>query len=348
MDKKKFIFAEADEDYLYSIIGKFVQEQGEAISIESITSEEYLQNIMNDPVRCDVLVMEEEWYKRYFRRQNIANVFLLTEYPDMKLENEEYEGDAPGIRRVYKYSSVKEIYLEVMSDLKIEYVPSKRVKQTMLYAVHSPVGGSGKTNLTIGLCATLKKYGNRVLYLNMENIQNFNYLLDDRDYLGPGQWNQGVSEGLEHIVRNNEFDYIPPLRQSSVACGVSYNRVVAALEQMRSKFLYDYIVVELPLDLDDARIQIMNMADKVIFVTKQDALSVWKLERFLENIDYSDRTKFVLVCNFFQELRENYTLKSRKLSVSENIPWLEVATELQSITGMMHSGVFDRLAYLLL
>lgn len=346
MGKKTFIFAEADEDYLYSIVGRFIQEQGSSISIECITSEDYLRGISDEPIKCDVLIMEEDWYNRYFRKQNIAEVFLLTENPEA--QNETMAENGARIKTVYKYSSVKEIYLKVMSELPIAAAMPKKARSTKVLAVHSPVGGSGKTNLSIGLCTTLKKYGNRVLYINLENIQNFNYLLDDREYLGPGQWNQGLSEGLEKLARNKEFDYIPPLRQSTVACGASYHQVVLALEQVRSKFLYDYIVVELPLDLDNDRLQILNTADKVVFVTKQDALSVWKLERFLENIDYSDRNKFILVCNFFQEARENYTMKSRKMSVSENIPWLEISTELQSISNLIHSGVFDRLAYLLL
>lgn len=347
MEKKKFIFADADGDYIFSIIGRFIREQGEAISIECITSEEYLQSIMNSPVKCDVLVMEEEWYQKYFRRQNISKVFLLSESLSRADDNIFPESIARA-KSVYKYSSVKEIYLDIMSDLEIEYVSDRKKRHTRVYAVHSAVGGSGKTNLSIGLAVALKKYGNRVLYLNLESIQNFNYLLDDRDYLGPEQWNQGVAEGLEYIARRNEIDYIPPLKRSSQACGVSYGLIAAALDRLKDNFLYDFIIAELPLDLDDDRIHIMDLADKVIFVTKQDALSVWKTERFLENIDYSDRAKFMLVCNFFQELRDNYAIKSRKLSISENIPWLENAEELKSIEGLLHSNIFDKLMYLLL
>lgn len=340
MDKRKFIFAEPDEAYIYSVVCKFIEEQGENICIECITDENYLKGICHEPVRCDVLIMKEEWYYTYFLKQNIGTVFLLCESvrEDSCLENSQ----------IYKYSSVKEIYLNIVSKLHMEkrMVPQK--KGTILYAVHSAVGGSGKTTLALGLCSALKKYSSRVLYLNLESIQNFNYLLDDREYMEYSRWNQEIGQGLEAIARMQGFEYVPPLKQSALLNGISYSRLLNIAEQTRSRNIYDYIVVELPLDLDVERLPLLNTADKVIFVTRQDALSVWKTERFLENIDYSDRERFLLVCNFYSEKSENYIMHSGKLSVSDYIPQVSNSQELDSLRNMDQSNVFDRLVYLLL
>lgn len=340
MEKRKIIFAESEEAYIYSIIIKFIEEQGENISIECITDESYLRSISEEPVKCDVLVMKEEWYNTYFRKQNIAEIFLLCE---------DNSGDRiSGIRKIYKYSSVKEIYLDIVSGLNLEKQLQRRNKSTILYAVHSAVGGSGKTTLALGLCSALKKYSHRVLYVNLESIQNFNYLMDQRDYIEYSYWNQQVVNGLEAVAREQGFEYVPPLKQSALSNGISYSRLLNILEQTRSRCIYDFIVVELPVDLDMERLQVLNMADKVVLVTKQDALSIWKTERFLENIDYTDWSRFLLVCNFYDEKQENFAIHSRKLSVSEYIPRQENTEELQSVSQIMQSNVFDRLVYLML
>lgn len=340
MERRKIIFAEPEEAYIYSVINKFIEEQGENISIECITDENYLCSISEEPVKCDVLVMKEEWYHAYFRKQNIAEIFLLCENAGGNA--------AQGTRKIYKYSSVKEIYLDIVSGLNIEKQIPKKDKRTILYAVHSAVGGAGKTTLALGLCAALKKYSHRVLYVNFENIQNFNYLMDDRNYIEYSGFNQKVGNGFEAVAREQGFEYVPPLKQSALSNGISYSRMLTILEQTRSRYLYDYIVVELPMDLDLDRLQVFNVADKVILVTRQDALSVWKTERFLENIDYTDWNRFMLVCNFYNEDQENHIIHSRKLSVSDYIPRLENPEELQAVRRIAQSNVFDRLVYLML
>lgn len=340
MEKRKIIFAESEEAYIYSIINKFIEEQGENISIECITDENYLCGISEEPIKCDVLVMKEEWYYTYFQKQNITEIFLLCE---------NISGDnIPGIRRIYKYSSVKEIYLDIVSGLNIEEQIRKKDKRTILYAVHSAVGGAGKTTLALGLCAALKKYSKRVLYLNFENIHNFNYLMDNRDYMEYSVFQKKVGSGFEAVAREQGFEYVPPLKQSALSNGISFSRLLTILEQTRSRNLYDYMVVELPLDLDMNRLQVFNIADKVILVTRQDALSVWKTERFLENIDYTDWNRFLLVCNFYNDKQENHIIHSRKLSVSDYIEELENPEELQTIKQIAKSNVFDRLVYLML
>lgn len=340
MEKRKFIFAESEEAYIYSIICKFIEEQGENISIECITDEEYLKSICGEPIKCDVLIMKEEWYYTYFLKQNIGKVFLLCESA--------VKDNISETNRIYKYSSVKEIYLHIVSGLHLEKKTAPKDKRTILYAVHSAVGGSGKTTLALGLCCALKKYSSRVLYFNLESIQNFNYLMDNREYMEYSQWNQNIGRGLETIARVQGFEYVPPLKQSALLNGISYNRLLTITEQTKNSNIYDYIVVELPLDLDMERLPLLNTADKVIFVTRQDALSVWKTERFLENIDYSDWNRFLLVCNFFSEKNENCIMHSRKLSVSDCIPQINDPEELRCVRNMAQSNVFDRLVYLLL
>lgn len=340
MDKRKIIFADPEEAYIYSVICKFIEEQGENISIECITDEEYLKDICGGPVKCDVLIMKEEWYYAYFFKQNIQAVFLLCENAQQDSTSE--------LNRIYKYSSVKEIYLNIVSGLHLERRISPRDKRTVLYAVHSAVGGAGKTTLALGLCCALKKYSSRILYLNLESIQNFNYLMDNREYMEYSQWNQGIGQGLETIARVQGFEYIPPLKQAALLNGISYNRLLTIAEQTRNRSIYDYIVAELPMDLDMERLPLLNTADKVIFVTRQDALSVWKTERFLENIDCSDWDRFLLVCNFYSEKSENCLMHSRKLSVSDYIPQISNPEELCSVRSMAQGNVFDRLVYLLL
>ncbi len=340
MEKVRILFAESDEKYIYSIICKILAEQGEAVSVECITDRAYLESASREPIKCDILVAKEEWYNAYLQKQNIGQIFLLCEG---------YGGDvAPGARRINKYSSIKEIYLHITAEMGAGKKLPGREKGTVLYAVHSAVGGCGKTTMALGLCCALKKYGSRVLYVNMESIQNFNYLLENQEYMDLGGWNRGIANGLETVARIQEFEYVPPLKQSALLNGISYAGLIEALGRTRDRRIYDYIVAELPLEPDAERLQLLNMADKVLFITKQDALSVWKTERFLENIDDSDRSRFLTVCNLYSDKRENQITRSAKLEMDEHIGELENPEELHSVGQLARGSLYDKLVYLLM
>lgn len=340
MEKVRIFFAESDENYIYSIICKILAEQGEAVNVECVTDRAYLESVSRAPIKCDILVAKEEWYDAYLQKQNIGQIFLLCEG---------YGGDvAPGVRRINKYTSIKEIYLHITAGMGAGKKLPGRERGTVLYAVHSAVGGCGKTTLALGLCCALKKYGSRVLYVNMESIQNFNYMLENQEYVDLGLWNKGIVNGLETVARMQEFEYVPPLKQSALLNGVSYAGLIEALGRIRDRHIYDYIVAELPLEPDGERLQLLNMADKVLFVTKQDPLSVWKTERFLENLDHSDKSRFLMVCNLYSDRRENQITRSGKLEMDEQIEELENPEELRSVRQLARSGVYDKLVYLLM
>lgn len=342
MEKKKMIFAEEQEEYIYSVIGRFIQELGELLEIEVITEENYVKSICQKPLCCDVLVVKEEWYQEDLRRQNIHSVFLLSE------KEEEDQGNIPGIKKIYKYSSLNEIFLRIYSGAGLSGVDRFREKGTEILAVYSAVGGCGKTTMALGLCCALYRHGQRILYLNLESIQNFDYFLKDNTYVAPEASYQAYGPDWENYVKTQGFDYLPPRKQSAVASDLSYRPLLNALDQARTRNIYDFYIMELPSELDAERIQVLSKAHKVVLVTRQDELSMWKTERFLENIDYSDQDKFLFVSNSVREICLNSTYCSQRFCLQEKLADLSGQKGITSVEEMLQSSVFDKLVYLVL
>ena len=85
---------------------------------------------------------------------------------------EQYEEEQTGelnVVRLFKYTSIKEVFNEIIGQsaesLKIK---NAEKKVTQIVVVTSAAGGAGKTTIAMGICACLAKNYQKVLYINAE------------------------------------------------------------------------------------------------------------------------------------------------------------------------------------
>lgn len=75
----------------------------------------------------------------------------------------------------------------------------------------------------------------------------------------------------------------------------------------------------------DEKGYLIDHADKVFLITRQDFYSVYKTNCMLNNINYSDTEKFMFLCNAFQTEYENALLNAESHSrfmANEYIHWI--------------------------
>jgi len=116
MSKLTIIIADEDENYLSPIEIKFLEEIGDVAEIITITDRDYFDEYFGIPRKVDVLIIDKIFYKDYLSKHDINKIFILNETSDKIAENE-----------IYKYTSVKDIYDEVIGNvnLRLRYILQK-------------------------------------------------------------------------------------------------------------------------------------------------------------------------------------------------------------------------------
>ena len=107
MVKPRVIIADTDHNYIIPLQLKFVEDYFEEVDLEIITDAACFQAAFSTPQRADVLIISEDLYSLAIRRHNIAHIFLMTE------RYEEEQTEDLNLTRIFKYTSIKEIFNEI-------------------------------------------------------------------------------------------------------------------------------------------------------------------------------------------------------------------------------------------
>lgn len=295
----------ADEDisYLSKIELMFLREYGEEIDLELITDAEYLDRLLQTPQQIDILVVQEDFWKEDYRKQNVKHIFFLT-------ETESRTDSVPGITNIYKYSSVQNIVHTINVVLKhlVQGRENKLEKKVVL--VYSPQGGSGKTTIALGAAKALHQLGNHVLYIDAESIQipAFQENLEkwaDRSLVQALSVGRFSKENLESNIEHGDVDCLLPFQYSLVGNGIRDMNYMPLIQAVKMTMPYDFIIVDTSNEFNDFKAQMMASADQVIIPCLQDEQGAAKIEALIHNINASDKNKYVFVCNKFQIGEEN-------------------------------------------
>ena len=352
MQNISIVLIDSDTKFMEGLEWKLLQELGDKAEIESITEEEYFYTYFSKPKSIDVLVIHEKQYAECVRKQNINLTFVLQ-------ENAAEDQQDTRISMLYKYMSLNEmagvITEKISRRLNIQSnTDAKRVTRGVL--VYSPIGGVGKTTTALGLSAALAKQGKKVLYLNVENVQNFQWYMQDREYAYEElaacivNEEEHVLSYLKNALGQEEFDYVRPLRQSALAYGISEENYFCFMNRILETNVYDYMIVDVSSELTLCKTRLMAKCYRVVVVLQQDALSVYKTEEFLKNIDYSNEEKMLWICNNYQAGYENRILYSEMLqncTVAEYVGKEEMNGASIMLEDIRRSNLFQAAAYLL-
>ena len=307
MEKPRIIIADTDLNYLIPLQAKFAEEMYEQMELEVITDKSYFEQFFSVPQTAEILVVSEALYSPEIRRHNITHVFLMMEQQEM-----EYTSQL-NINRLYKYTSIKEIFTEISGiggeSLDIHREPRKAPK---LITVCSACGGTGKTTVAMGISTCLSKQYRRVLYIGADRIQSFQRLLENPApvastdvYAALSVSSQNAYHAVRHVIRKEGFSYLPPFKMSLLSLGLDYEIFTRIALEARASGDYDYVVVDADTAFDENKAQLLDLSDKVVIVTRQTAGSVYATNLLAGNINGLNPDKFLFVCNNYDRSQEN-------------------------------------------
>lgn len=301
MNRLTIIIADEDENYLSPLEVKFLDEIGDAADIITITDRDYFNEYFSIPRKIDVLIIDKNFYGDFLQKHDIEKMFILNEMPGGISENE-----------IYKYTSVKDIYDEVIGgvDLSEKLVQEKRRVNVIM--VYSPSGGTGVTSLSLVLAKAMANRHKKVLFLSTENMQS----ITAYEHI-----EEGMSKVLERAIATQAYDiksiidneivirdgisFIPPAKQSTTVLGIKDENYIYVIEKIKELNSYDCVVVDTDSVLNQNKCAMMALAEKVVLVVTQDEGAAKKTDIFLENIDCSDMNKFLFICNKYKADKEN-------------------------------------------
>ena len=310
MNKPLVVLADTDASYLVPLEDKLTEELYDQIELEIITDREYFNEYFSMPRKIDTLIISKDLFSQEIMRHDVTDFFVLSEEHEKIVSTN-------NVTQIFKYSSTKEIFNQIiyknrqMLDIQISH------RETEVVLVTSPIGGAGKTSISLALSSSLAQSHKRVLYISLDAMQNFAFYLTNKTYL-PNSiakiFNDNASDlykSLLPYLRNEGFSYLPPFGRSLSSLGMDsiiYTQIISAVKASKE---YDYIVVDTDANLDEVKAELFQKADKVIVTVLQDAVSTFKFSYFVQNIDCRNSEKFMFVCNKFnRNINNEYVASS--------------------------------------
>ena len=351
MPRPRIIIADTDVSYINPLQLKFVEEFFEEIDLELISDRDYFDVLFSTPQKADVLVVSEELYDLALQRHNIGSIFLMTEQCE-----EDQTGDL-NANRIYKYTSIKEIFNEIVGKSEGLQIRGKIKKECQIILIDSACGGTGKTTIALGISLSLTKNYKRVLYINAGRLQSFQRILNNQTpitaanvYARLADASETIYEDIKHVIRKEQFSYLPPFKTAIISLGLPYSIYEKiALSAKRSND-YDYIIVDSDTAFDDDKASLLSIADKVIIVTDQSETALFATNVLVANINGVNNEKYSFVCNDFDKDKENAIISpnlSLRFSVNEYVEHMDHYDTLRCEDYSKSAGI-QRTAFLVM
>ncbi len=307
MSKIKILFADTNEVYVKPIEKKLVEEFAEFAEIHIITDINYFNEFFSTPQNFDIVIIDDALYGEELNKHTVKEVYVLMEDIDDVGETQRLT-----MHKLYKYSGVKEIINQIIRGQVIQKTMNYSTdNNTKIITMYSPQGGAGTSTLALSIAAIAAKGLRKVLFIAIDNLQNFAWLLDN-GITFPSTLEKRLSEitdftygEIKPAIANEGFDYIPPFRQALSVLDVKTSNIVELVEEIKKTNEYEYIIVDTSSDFNSDIPKLMVKSDKVIIVTEQNKVAAKKLQRLLLNIDISNDSKFSVVCNKYMADKEN-------------------------------------------
>lgn len=322
-EEKRIVIVTDREEQLLSLACMFLRHGTEGVELYSDSA------FIREPQGIDWLLTDQR--SEPFVPQIAGRVFVLGKDPS---------GQVPGKTLLYEDQPTEQIYqelLEYANQPPIEEVQPECPKTTKLYLSMALAGGCGKTEGTLVLAKRLAQQGKEVLYINLEEEQDFGFFLDRTEKMTESSLEKPLEELLDYAVKKQDFSWIVPvlMEQSEEQMADQYIRIIREIWKMNR---YDVILAEVPAKKDWYTVCLQEMIDKILVFIRQDAVCAGKLQ-ILEKAKGTDM-EYLYICGLHDKNRKNYL---ESMEITEYVPYTEEA----SVEGLLENGCMEATAEIL-
>lgn len=294
-----------DEDKLYieEFIKFFNKNYKNYFKVIGVTSKENLLILINEGRTIDILVINDELLQNNHEVSMIKLVVTLLE----RDKNNDIDK-----KMIFKYQNghtlfnlITKIYSTFYSkkDFNMDELRTKAI------TFFSPIGGIGKTTISLLFAIKLTKAGRKVLYLSLEQISSLGVYLDTSDK------NNTITDLLYYSSECIEIDnailqktikkdnitslyYINPVTSTLDFEEVSGKSLIVILESIRKNMDFDYIVIDSGAKMDSLITRLQEYSDKFIGVVDSSLISMTKMSKLLK--EFINLDKILILVNKYK------------------------------------------------
>jgi pilus assembly protein CpaE len=258
------------------------------------------QTITTTVPESQVIIMSVQSEADYIRRAMLAGArdFLMKPFSGDEL--------IEAVRHVYDTRPVDRAPVAsaaAVSELS-SGIRKKALREGSVIAVFSPKGGIGCTTISINLAVALSQYGHKTLLLDgsfqfgdvgvMLNIKAQTSIVDVIERMSELDPDLVSSVAAKHESGLSVL-LAPP--RPEMAELVKADEIRVLIKSLREMF--DFIILDTSSSLNDSNLAMLDVADRIILVARQDLTSLKNVSRFFdlsEDLEY-ERDKVMLVVN---------------------------------------------------
>lgn len=279
----KMAIADADEEYIERLLN--VLEGYEDLNLSVYTDRNALEMALASR-HFDVFLFDPSVFDGQVDiGKNTLAVMLLDENVNIPESCRDYKKVKKYQRISRTYQQILGLYSEVCGDVG-GVIGGGGVSAI---AVYSPVGGVGKTTIALAIATRLADMGQRVFYMSLEDIASEDCYLPQSDAKGLSDVAANLGQNINFTMKiqallqnkNQNLYYLNHFDSPNDINEMRGEEVTELIEQLEKTGLFDVLVIDTGISMNDKLLHLFESADKIVLVEKEDAIAIRKLNCFL-------------------------------------------------------------------
>jgi MinD-like ATPase involved in chromosome partitioning or flagellar assembly len=303
MEKKhNLVIIDTDYEFVRGIEEDLIRRYADSVDVQILTDQACIDEYFSRKRTIDVLIIDQNNYGEYLSEHAIRQTFLMI--PEIALDRE----IPANVRPMVKYLPKEELFRAISDtfarfDSEGSLDPGREKRVTHVIAVFSPIGGCGKSLVSIGLARKLTKLDKKVLLVGCDDVQSFAAYYDVHDFAEDRlakKLREPDADTYWIVMQNigsDEFHYLKPFSRVPHALGVGRTQWGPFITMMREKKDYDYIVLDIGSRVDEASRALMDRSDVVVMVTEPNVMATRKMLRISGDSDMLPAKKCYIISN---------------------------------------------------
>ena len=352
--KIKLAILEKDKSYLNRITTVFNTRYADKLEVYSFTE---LANLMDTlkHSKIDIVVVSEDYEIDLSLLPPHCGFAYLVEETGI----ETYKGQ----RTIGKFQKAELIYkqlLSIFSDSGVS-ITSKNLSDDSISKViwfTEASGGNGSSTMAVSFALKMTAMGKKILYLNLEEFGSCSYF-----FRGDAQFtfsdvifalkskNSNLSLKLESTVcRDQSGVYFFATAANSLDIHeLTSEDIQKLIQELKICSTYDYIVVDMKLDLSDKSMTMLNVSNNIVFICDGSEIANNKLERAIETMEILEEQEKIDVMDKISVIYNKFSNKTSNVLVNDKlvalggVPRYEHALTLDVVEQLRVKNIFDRL-----
>jgi len=280
--KLNLVIADLDESYAKGLAEYINSNHSTTFLVSCFTKADSFTGYMSEQPSVDVLLISPEfydlsiWYPLINLKAVLSQGVLCREYSGFQVINKYSTGEKLISEVIHMYSKLNPLELRF----------SQHSRNAELIGVYSPAGGTGKTTIATALSMQCMELGKRSFYLNLESIQSTGVFFNSDSkrnlsyvfyYLKEKSKNLSFKmDGIKSTEADSGVHYFNPPESSAEYEEINTHELEQLIKGIKGMGCYDFIFIDMSNTFDTKNYRIMDLCDRIVLVTLQEPISVYK------------------------------------------------------------------------